>query len=532
MINHYVDRFRGARPTPHEPHAWGYTSKHSYATGEELHLHTSTSANDVLVTIFRDGAERQVVHSARIAGSFQETPEDAFTRGCGWLPTLRLPIPPEWRPGPYVIELQATISEREIRSYAFFVLTNPTPTTGLAMVLATYTWQAYNDWGGGSSYSLDETHDDGDAAPSAERVQAARTGGGFAARLSLERPWSRGQIVLPDGAPRMALESPAPAAWAPRNPYWEWAYANGYSHWSGCAGWASFDSKFFKWAERQGLDVDLFTQSDLEQDPNPLRNYTRLITVGHDEYWSATGRSQLDDFISSGGRYIRLAGNILWRVRMEDGGKVQVCHKFLPHTDPLVDTHPEGSTGAFEVVYPSEPPVTTFGGNGTRGGYSRFGGSSPRAGGGMTVFRNRHWVFEGTDLYYGDVLGAGVPLVGYEADGVAYRFQDGLPYPTQEDGTPQALEILAWAPTIFEEEDHGHADGTLFTRDGDLAYLATALLGSDDEQTRARVRHGCAAMTWLEKGEGSIFGGGSTEWPAALAAGDVAVAQIVRNLLA
>ncbi len=59
--------------------------------------------------------------------------------------------------------------------------------------------------------------------------------------------------------------------------------------------------------------------------------------------------------------------------------------------------------------------------NALGGVYNRFGVASPRSSGGFTVYRPEHWAFEGTDLYYGDVVG-GVPvcLAAFELDAVEY----------------------------------------------------------------------------------------------------------------
>jgi hypothetical protein len=166
-----------------------------------------------------------------------------------------------------------------------------------------------------------------------------------------------------------------------------------------------------------------------------------------------------------------------------------------------------------------------------RGAYSRLAGSAPRGAGGFVVYRNDHWAFAGADLYYADVLGADVPLVGYEADGVTYTFQDGLPLPTGEDGAPPGLEILALTPVTFEEEDHGVPGGTILIGDGDLAFVARALHGEDTPATRERVKRGSAVITWMPKGDGEVLCCGTTEWPHALAQGDPMVERITANIL-
>lgn len=134
-------------------------------------------------------------------------------------------------------------------------------------------------------------------------------------------------------------------------------------------------------------------------------------------------------------------------------------------------------------------------------------------------------------MYYGDVIGAELPLVGYETDGVDYTFRSGLPYPTGEDGTPDDLEILALTPVTLEEEDHGHPGSILTIADGDLAFTAAAVGGADDPATRDRFRYGSAVITAMSRGDGQIFCAGTTEWPHALAANHAQCEIITTNVL-
>ena len=297
-------------------------------------------------------------------------------------------------------------------------------------------------------------------------------------RLSFQRPWSRGLIRTPVGAPRLAQPAP-PVGAAVGVPAADWAIIHGYSVW----------------------------------------------TV-------AAGRRVLDRFIGGGGRYARLAGNIVWQVRLEDDMATQVCHKYAAHADP--ERHSDDTdrrTGAFEAHYIDWPPATTYGANGLRGVYSRMGGLSPRGPGGFIVYRPEHWAFAGADVYYGDILGAEVPLVGYETDGVDYTFRQGLPYPTGADGSPDGLEILALTPVTLEEEDHGQAGNLISIADGDLSFAAEAIYGEDTPENRNRLRYGSAVITAMTKGEGEVFCAGTTEWCHALTQGDRQVETITANIL-
>ena len=174
---------------------------------------------------------------------------------------------------------------------AFFVLRAAEPGRGskLAMVAATYTWQEYNDWGGGCGYFSDE-HVDHTADPLEVREKS------FKSRLSFHRPWSRGLIRTPVGAPRLA-QPPLPVGAAVGIPAADWAISNGYSEWTVAAGWARYDALTFRWLETNGYEPELLSQWDLDRDPGALDGCRAVVTTGHDEYWSAGDRAVLDQFM-------------------------------------------------------------------------------------------------------------------------------------------------------------------------------------------------------------------------------------------
>ncbi|WP_328834555.1 N,N-dimethylformamidase beta subunit family domain-containing protein [Mycolicibacterium fluoranthenivorans] len=522
---HWYQWIRGERPAPSRSplEIWGYVGHPSYGPGDDLTLHVSTTADAFDVVIYRDGGERSVVYQrAQLPGAMHPTPVDAFASGCRWPVAHTFTVPEDWRSGGYVVEFTASDHRGTATQEGFFVLrAGEDRRAAIAFVVATYTWQAYNDWGGGCAYSLDPTSTD----------LAAGEVPGFSPRLAFDRPWGRGLIRLPVGAPRIALPAAPATGWAPRREQGEWAIANGYSYWSGSAGWAGFDALFARWAERNGYAIDYISQWDLDRDDACLDGYRCVVTVGHDEYWTARGRDVLDRFIEDGGRYARFAGNILWQIRLENSD-VQVCFKYAPDADPLARS-PDANmrTGAFEGRNIANPPVTTFGANGGRGTYSRMGGASPRGVGGFIVYRNDHWVFSGTDLYYADVLGATVPLVGYEADGVDYTFRRGLPEPTGEDGAPDNLQILALTPGRMAEEDHRQPGAFLEIGDNDLRMVASALYGSDSPENLVALGGGAAVITSMQKGRGEVLCGGSTEWPYGLSQREPMVERVVANVL-
>ena len=153
-------------------------------------------------------------------------------------------------------------------------------------------------------------------------------------------------------------------------------------------------------------------------------------------------RDTVEAFIARGGNAAFFSGNTsLWQVRIEgDDHDVMVGYKGFFKNDPLMgtDREPEVTTFWSDVVV-GRPENHMTGVSFTRGGYHRIGRNVTSGLGGYTVHRAGHWIFDGTGLGYGDVLGAGATTVGYECDGCVFTYRDGLPYPTGEDGTPSTL---------------------------------------------------------------------------------------------
>ena len=177
------------------------------------------------------------------------------------------------------------------------------------------------------------------------------------------------------------------------------------------------------------------------------------------------------------------------------------------------------------------PGATTFGVNALRGMYVGWGGAAPRHAGGFTVYRPRHWAFAGTDLYYGDVFGGASRIFGYEVDGLAYTFRDGLPYPAGEDGAPTGIEIIAMGVAVMAEENHGERGVDHFLGEDDLVFAAEAVFGAADAGASSKLRYGSGMIVNFSKGRGEVFTAGTCEWVAGLIDRDPFVERITRNVL-
>ncbi|MCV6615093.1 MAG: hypothetical protein OIF35_08965, partial [Cellvibrionaceae bacterium] len=200
--------------------------------------------------------------------------------------------------------------------------------------------------------------------------------------------------------------------------------------------------------------------------------------------------------------------------------------------DPLVGTDQQHRTAtAWESPLVDRPGASTFGLNGFHCVYSGFGGWNPRNSGGYIVYRNKHWVFKDTDLYFGDTFGSEAKVFGYEVDGVDFTFKNGLPYPTFSDGAPETLEILALNASGLEEEDHGNKGAVLYAADGDLAFKAEALCGEDSPEVREKIQYGAGQMAVFTRGGGTVFNAGSCEWINGLRLREPFTEKITHNVL-
>lgn len=501
----------------------GYAGRLSYRVGETVDLHVSTRSARFDVVVERWGATREHRWSATdVSGEFVAPPPDADAAGCRWPTTLEIPVGDDWEPGFHLVTLTAhrAPAGRDVAHACFVVrrrADDPSQASAL-LVLDTNTWHAYNTWGGRSLY----------------------TGG---STVSHARPFGRGILCRPevDRDDRKAR----PVRWREESDadgaiFQRYRTEREYPAAIGSAGWFTHARRFVEWAEGAGHRFDYAVSSDLELDPDALAGYDTVLSVGHDEYWSAGQRRAVEDHVRSGGHLATFSGNTMfWQVRLEeqpDGGLAMVCHKYAAHVDdPVVAAgDPSSMTGMWADPLVGRPEWSLLGAGSAFGLYHRFGRATPRGVGGFVVYRRDHWLLDGTGLGYGDVLGADDGIVGYETVGCPLTFDElQLPVARSHPGLPDGIEIVAFTPSSNLVVGEYPASISALSDQGDAEFIATRLYGDAGEVNLARVRHGNSVMlTCRPYGSdgGEVVTVGTTDWVFGLAS-DPAVQQVTTNVL-
>ena len=435
----------------------GYAGKVSYAPEEEVTLHVSTTAASYSLEIARVGAKRDVVMARRgMGGGAHPVPENASSHGCAWPASFTFKVPGEWKSGYYQVILRVSDNggryeqrgRRTAEGECFFIVRpdKPGQRTKILLQLSSNTYNAYNNWGGFSLYSYNGR----------AQVQGHR--------VSFLRP---------------------PAS---QFPNWE--------------------QPFVAWAESNGYVLDYCANSDLEFHPELLSSYRLVLSVGHDEYWSAPMRDHLEGFIGRGGNVAFFSGNTCcWQVRSEEKGTALTSWKQWYNLDPVYakgDHRLLTTLWSHHLVKRPENQLTGVGF--LFGGYHRSHGQFMDGKASYTVHRPDHWLFEGTGLKQGDDFGGKDTIVGYECDGCEFTMENGLPTPTGRDGTPTNFNILATCPARW------HPDDAFWYERFDQKRVGASVVGV---YTRG----------------GTVFTCGSTDWAHGLRGKDPAVERITRNVL-
>lgn len=452
----------------------GYPQEASLASGDVLTLRVSTDAPLFSVQLYRCGARLTPMartgwwdgHHAPPHLPYQDwgrPGEGPRGEGLEPWPAYEYRVPADWPSGVYLaVFVESGYPAEPLRTpdartgRALFVLRGPTPGGGILYKIPLLTYHAYNQvaahprgegakHGSWCLYTVPSPDELPREVPPS--VSLRRPGGGTGGT-----PWDHFNFDPFDPTPRQT-----------------------FVHW---------DQPMLAWLERAGYRVDVCTDVDLHRDPSLLAGRRLLVSAGHDEYWSEPMRAHAERFVADGGNIAFFGGNTCWwRVSFDS-----------EHSFRRLDNWPER-------------PENSLTGVSYRNGGERDFDEYPIPVG-YRVQHRGHWVYAGTGLRDGDVLGGGADeyLVGYECDGARFDRCDlthgGPVRPTCDDGTPASFTILGVGDTRPSGWGLGNGAATM------------GLYTADDGGSG-----------------GTVFTAATTDWPRVLAQGSPAVDRITRNVL-
>ena len=84
-----------------------------------------------------------------------------------------------------------------------------------------------------------------------------------------------------------------------------------------------------RWLERNGYDVSYTTDVDTDRSGSLILNHEVFLSVGHDEYWSASERNNVEAARAAGIHLAFFSGNeIYWKTRWDTPDyRTLICYK-------------------------------------------------------------------------------------------------------------------------------------------------------------------------------------------------------------
>jgi len=117
-----------------------------------------------------------------------------------------------------------------------------------------------------------------------------------------------------------------------------------------------YDTPFLYWIKTQDYQINYIADEDLD-DYSEISQASVIIIIGHNEYWTRRARYNFDKFIHNGGNAIILSGNTMcWQTRYEGvedpfnfENRRMVCYRgignlYLGSFDEIADCYPEYET--------------------------------------------------------------------------------------------------------------------------------------------------------------------------------------------
>jgi hypothetical protein len=290
----------------------GFATEISVNHGQTIDFKIATDSTNYRIDIYRlgyyggDGARKvDTIEMDLTTAQVQPHPIVDYSLGlidCGnWSVSASWDVPPDAVSGVYIAKLvreDGTSGENMIP----FVVRNDEAPSDITFQTSDTTWQAYNAWGGASLYYGEvPTNPEDMIAYMPPNCSCGLQAIGRAYAVSYNRPYIT--TSSPIGGPQDFI--------------------------------FGVESAAISWLEQNGYDVNYVSGVDATRDGSQLLNSKIFLSVGHDEYWSAEQRDNVEAARDAGVNLAFWSGNeVYWKVRWEtsiDGSgtpyRTMVCYK-------------------------------------------------------------------------------------------------------------------------------------------------------------------------------------------------------------
>ncbi|MBY3466893.1 DUF4082 domain-containing protein [Rhizobium laguerreae] len=299
----------------------GFATEISTNIGQTVDFKIATDSTHYRIDIYRIGyyggaGARKVdsIEQSLTSAQIQPHPIVDMSLGlidCGnWSVSASWQIPDDAVSGVYFAKLVRE-DGTEDASIIPFVVRDDASTSEIVFQTSDTTWQAYNAWGGASLYYGEVPVDPADMIGYLPpNCSCGLTAIGRASAVSYNRPIITN--TSPIGGPHDFV--------------------------------FGVESSAIQWLEQNGYDVSYISGVDATRNGSLLLNHDAYLSVGHDEYWSAEQRANVEAARDAGVNLAFWSGNeCYWKVRWEssiDGSgqayRTMVCYKetWGTSTDP------------------------------------------------------------------------------------------------------------------------------------------------------------------------------------------------------
>lgn len=238
----------------------GYTHKTSYQPGEKIEFKIHTFSPVFNIEIFRNGSPNTTLHQQNgIEGMRQNYHCYSYSYGCNWKTVYEVTVDASWKSGLYSAKL-VNPDDGKVGWITFVIKKDAlAPKADIAVLASTNTWNAYNNWGGGSFYDFEMD----------ENVISSEN-------ISFQRP----------------------------NKYADPTARGGHL--------AAAETYLMRWMDENGYTWDQYSEHDLMQDENLLTGYKTIVLNSHPEYYTKEMYDRLYRYVQNGGHVAYLGGNAIW----------------------------------------------------------------------------------------------------------------------------------------------------------------------------------------------------------------------------